>query len=86
MTERGSAAPTQAPVSSIDGPTCPAATPFGVASSPFASRRIARAADLIALGETPADYNKHFVLTADIDLDPRQRLIARGIMAQSGGF
>ena len=32
--------------------------------------QIATAADLIALGETPADYGKHFVLTADIDLDP----------------
>jgi hypothetical protein len=32
--------------------------------------RIATAADLIALGETPEDYDKHFILTADIDLDP----------------
>ena len=32
--------------------------------------QIATAADLIALGETPADYDKHFLLTADIDLDP----------------
>jgi hypothetical protein len=32
--------------------------------------QIATAADLIALGETPADYDKHFILTADIDLDP----------------
>jgi len=32
--------------------------------------RIATAADLIALGETPADYDKHFILTTDIDLDP----------------
>jgi hypothetical protein len=32
--------------------------------------KIATAADLIALGETPADYDKHFILTADIDLDP----------------
>jgi hypothetical protein len=32
--------------------------------------QIATAADLIALGETPNDYNKHFILTADIDLDP----------------
>ncbi|MBP7050881.1 MAG: hypothetical protein KBE65_07700 [Phycisphaerae bacterium] len=32
--------------------------------------QIATAADLIALGETPEDYNKHFILTADIDLDP----------------
>ena len=32
--------------------------------------QIAMAADLIALGETPADYDKHFILTANIDLDP----------------
>ena len=32
--------------------------------------RIATAADLIALGETPGDYDKNFLLTADIDLDP----------------
>ncbi|MBN1509688.1 MAG: protease inhibitor I42 family protein, partial [Sedimentisphaerales bacterium] len=32
--------------------------------------QIATAADLIALGETPADYGKHFILTADLDLDP----------------
>jgi hypothetical protein len=32
--------------------------------------QIATAADLIALGETPGDYDKHFILTADIDLDP----------------
>jgi len=39
----------------------------GTAADPY---RIATAADLIALGETPEDYNKHFILTADIDLDP----------------
>jgi hypothetical protein len=33
--------------------------------------QIATAADLIALGETPEDYDKNFVLTADIDLDPK---------------
>ncbi len=33
--------------------------------------RIATAAELIALGERPADYGKHFILTADIDLDPK---------------
>jgi len=33
--------------------------------------QIATAADLIALGRTPADYDKHFLLTADIDLDPK---------------
>jgi len=32
--------------------------------------QIATAADLIALGETPEDYDKHFILTADIDLAP----------------
>jgi hypothetical protein len=32
--------------------------------------QIATAADLIALGETPEDYDKHFILTEDIDLDP----------------
>ena len=31
---------------------------------------IGTAADLIALGETPEHYDKHFILTADIDLDP----------------
>ena len=39
----------------------------GTAVDPY---QIATAADLIALGETPADYDKHFILTADIDLDP----------------
>jgi hypothetical protein len=33
--------------------------------------QIATAADLIALGETPADCDKHFILTTDIDLDPK---------------
>jgi len=32
--------------------------------------QIATAADLMLLGESPDDYNKHFLLTADIDLDP----------------
>jgi hypothetical protein len=39
----------------------------GTAADPYG---IATAADLIALGETPEDYDKHFILTADIDLDP----------------
>ena len=39
----------------------------GTAEDPY---QIATAADLIALGETPDDYDKHFILTADIDLDP----------------
>jgi len=39
----------------------------GTAQDPY---RIATATDLIALGETPEDYDKHCILTADIDLDP----------------
>jgi rhodanese-related sulfurtransferase len=39
----------------------------GTADDPY---QIATAADLIALGETPEDYDKHFIITADIDLDP----------------
>jgi hypothetical protein len=39
----------------------------GTADDPY---QIATAADLIALGETPEDYDKHFILTLDIDLDP----------------
>jgi hypothetical protein len=39
----------------------------GTAEDPY---QIATAADLIALGATPDDYDKHFILTADIDLDP----------------
>jgi hypothetical protein len=46
--------------------------------------QIATAADLIALGETPADYDKHFILTADIDLDPNLpgcRVFDRAVIA-----
>ncbi len=32
--------------------------------------QIATAVDLMLLGETPEDYSKHFIMTADIDLDP----------------
>jgi hypothetical protein len=39
----------------------------GTAQDPY---QIATAADLIVLGATPADYDKHFILIADIDLDP----------------
>ena len=39
----------------------------GTADDPYRTYRIATAADLIALGETPEDYDKHFILTADID-------------------
>ena len=46
--------------------------------------QIATAADLIALGDTPADYDKHFILTADIDLDPNlpgRKVFNRAIVA-----
>jgi len=40
----------------------------GTAEDPY---QIATAADLLLLGESPEDYDKHFILTADIDLDPK---------------
>jgi hypothetical protein len=40
----------------------------GTAQDPY---QIATAADPILLGDSPADYDKHFILTADIDLDPK---------------
>ena len=46
--------------------------------------QISTAADLIALGETPEDYDKHFILTADIDLDPNlpgRRVFDRAVVA-----
>jgi len=39
----------------------------GTAEDPY---QIATAANLIALGGRPQDYDKHFILTADIDVDP----------------
>ncbi|MGA2171682.1 MAG: GLUG motif-containing protein [Sedimentisphaerales bacterium] len=39
----------------------------GTADDPY---QIATAADLLALGANTGDYSSHFVLTADIDLDP----------------
>jgi len=39
----------------------------GTADDPY---QIATAEDLIVLGESPGDYDKHFILTDDIDLDP----------------
>ena len=32
--------------------------------------QIATAEDLMLLGDSPEDYDEHFILTADIDLDP----------------
>jgi hypothetical protein len=39
----------------------------GVADDPY---QIATAEDLMLLGDSPEDYDKHFILKADIDLDP----------------
>ena len=39
----------------------------GTAEDPY---QIATAADLIAIGDDPNDCDKHFILTADLDLDP----------------
>ncbi len=53
----------------------------GEANDPY---QIATAADLIALGETPGDYAKHFILTADIDLDPNlpgRKVFDRAVIA-----
>ena len=46
--------------------------------------QIATAEDLILLGETPDDYDKHFILTADIDLDPNlpgRKVFDRAVIA-----
>jgi hypothetical protein len=40
----------------------------GTAQDPY---QIVTAADLILLGETPGDDDKHFILTTDVDLDPK---------------
>ncbi|MBN1361352.1 MAG: hypothetical protein JW993_12210 [Sedimentisphaerales bacterium] len=51
--------------------------------------QIATAADLIALGETPEDYDKDFILTADIDLDPNlpgRKVFDRAVIAPDAEF
>jgi hypothetical protein len=49
----------------------PAQTKYsGGKGEPNTPYQIATAEDLMLLGETPEDYDKHFILTADIDLDP----------------
>ena len=40
----------------------------GGAGTPEAPYQIATAQDLIDLGDNPNDYDRHFILTADIDL------------------
>jgi hypothetical protein len=56
----------------------------GTAQDPY---QIATAADLIAFGETSADYDKHFILTADIDLDPNlpgRKVFDKAVIAPAG--
>jgi probable HAF family extracellular repeat protein len=46
--------------------------------------QIATAEDLILLGESPEDYDKHFIMTADIDLDPNlpgRKVFDRAVIA-----
>jgi len=42
----------------------------GGTGEPNEPYQIATAEDLFLLGDSPEDYDKHFILTADIDLDP----------------
>jgi len=56
----------------------------GGTGEPNDAYEIATAADLIALGETPDDYDKHFLLVADIDLDPNlpgRKVFDRAVIA-----
>jgi len=56
----------------------------GGTGEPNAPYRIATAEDLMLLGESPEDYDKHFILTADIDLDPNlpgRRIFDRAVIA-----
>jgi probable HAF family extracellular repeat protein len=46
--------------------------------------QISTAEDLMLLGESPEDYDKHFILTADIDLDPNlpgRKVFDRAVIA-----
>ncbi len=46
--------------------------------------QIATADDLILLGDNPEDYDKHFILTADIDMDPNvpgRKVFDRAVIA-----
>ncbi len=65
--------------------TLPAYTQYsggtGESNDPY---QIATEEDLMLLGETPGDYDKHFILTADIDLDPNlpgRKVFDRAVIA-----
>jgi hypothetical protein len=56
----------------------------GGSGTPDDPYQIATAADLIALGEMPGDYDERFILTADIDLDPNlpgRKVFDRAVIA-----
>jgi hypothetical protein len=56
----------------------------GGTGEPNEPYRIATAEDLMLLGDTPEDYDKHFILTADIDLDPNlpgRKVFYRAVIA-----
>jgi len=53
----------------------------GESNNPY---QIATAEDLMLLGDSPEDYDKHFIMTADIDLDPNlpgQKVFDRAVIA-----
>lgn len=62
-------------------PQAPYSGGTGEPNDPY---QIATAEDLMLLGESPADYDKHFVLTVDIDLDPNlpgRKVFDRAVIA-----
>jgi hypothetical protein len=57
----------------------------GTSSDPY---QIRTSRDLIKLGGTPGDYDKHFILTQDIDLDPNlpgRRVFTQAVIAPGKG-
>jgi hypothetical protein len=59
----------------------------GGSGEPNDPYQIATAEDLMLLGESSEDYNKHFILTADIDLNPNltgRKVFNRAVIAPLG--
>ena len=68
----------------LAAPSAVAAKYAGGSGTMLDPYQIAAADDLVALGETPDDYDKHFVLISDIDLDPNRpggRMFDRAVIA-----
>ena len=56
----------------------------GGTGEPESPYQIATTGDLMLLGESPEDYDKHFIMTADIDLDPNlpgRKVFNRAVIA-----